>query len=143
MSYSYLEDVAIADIAFVARGRSIEELFAAAVDATTNVMVEELAAVRDLERITLRLENDSLDLLLFDLLNELVYLKDVRGLLLRSRTIRFGKKGPSFALEAELYGEQLDPERHPLRADVKAVTLHRFGVRQIGNEWEATVVLDI
>ena len=30
-----------------------------------------------------------------------------------------------------------------MNVDVKAVTLHRFSVKQTGEEWVATVVLDI
>jgi SHS2 domain-containing protein len=143
MPYAYLEDIAIADIAFQATGKTLEEVFIAAADATVNVMVEELATIREQERIPLILENEALDLLLFDFLNEFVYLKDAKGLLLRSRTIRVGRQDSRFTLSAELYGEQLDPLRHSLRADVKAVTLHRFNLRQTDDGWEATVVLDI
>ena len=43
-------------------------------------------------------------------------------------------------------GEEIDRERHALRNDVKAVTMHMFGVKKArgkGGRWEATVVLDI
>ena len=42
MPYTYLEEIAIADIAFRATGKTEEEVFAAAADATVNVMVEDL-----------------------------------------------------------------------------------------------------
>ena len=45
MTYHYLEDFAIADIAFEAAGKNLEELFIAAADATMNVMVEEIGAI--------------------------------------------------------------------------------------------------
>jgi SHS2 domain-containing protein len=143
MPYTYLEEIATADIAFRATGRTLEEVFAAAADATVNVMVEDLATIRDRTRIPVQLENDALDLLLFDFLNEFVYLKDAKGLLLRTGTIRIGPQDSRFTLRGDLYGEELDPLRHPLRGDVKAVTLHRFELRQIDHGWEATVVLDI
>ncbi len=116
MPYTYLEEIAIADIAFRATGRTLEELFAAAADATVNVMVEDLATIRDRKRIPLRLENDALDLLLFDFLNEFVYLKDAKGLLMRAGAIRVGQQDSPFTLKGELYGEKLDPLRHPLAA---------------------------
>ncbi|MHB8139490.1 MAG: archease [Smithellaceae bacterium] len=143
MPYAYLEEIAIADIAFRATGKTEEEVFAAAADATVNVMVEDLATIRDRRRIPLRLENDALDLLLFDFLNEFVYLKDAKGLLLRVGAIRVGRRDSRFTLTGELYGEELDPLRHPLAGDVKAVTLHRFELRRTDDGWEATVVLDI
>ncbi len=143
MPYTYLEEIAIADIAFRATGKTEEEVFAAAADATVNVMVEDPATIQDRERIPLKLENDALDLLLFDFLNEFVYLKDAKGLLMRVGTIRIGRQDSRFTLGGELYGEKLDPLRHPLRGDVKAVTLHHFDLRQTDDGWEATVVLDI
>ena len=47
------------------------------------------------------------------------------------------------ALHATAIGEQLDPQRHQMRVDVKAVTLHRFRVEQTEQGWEAFVILDI
>ncbi|MBE0555829.1 MAG: archease, partial [Proteobacteria bacterium] len=118
MPYTYLEEIAIADVAFRAKGKTEEEVFAAAADATVNVMVEDLAAIRDQMRMPVELENDSLDLLLFDFLNEFVYLKDAKGLLMRVGAIRVGRQGSRFTLQGELYGEKLDPLRHPLAGDV-------------------------
>ncbi len=143
MSYTYLEDIAIADIAFRATGETLEEVFLAAADATVNVMVEDLTTIRDRERLPVELEHEALDLLLFNYLNEFVYYKDAKGLLLRSGPVRLGRRDDRFTLQAELYGERLDPARHPLRGDIKAVTLHRFDLHQSGDQWEATVVLDI
>lgn len=143
MPYTYLEDIAIADIAFLATGKTPEEVFLAAADATVNVMVEDLATIRDKERVPVELEHDALDLLLFDFLNEFVYYKDAKGLLLRSGPVSLGRRDSRFTLKAELQGEKLDPSRHPLRGDIKAVTLHRFDLRQRNDHWEATVVLDI
>ena len=46
MPYHYLDDVAIADIAFEAYGESKEEMFIAASDALMNVMVEDLVTIK-------------------------------------------------------------------------------------------------
>jgi SHS2 domain-containing protein len=143
MPYTYLEDIAIADVAFRATGKTLDEVFAAAADATVNVMVEELAAIQDRERIPLQLENEALDLLLYDFLSEFIYFKDAKGLLLRTGAVSVGRKDSRYTLTGELYGEPLDPQRHPLASDVKAVTLHRFELRPTDDGWEATVVLDI
>ena len=143
MPYTYLDEIAIADIAFRATGKTEEEVFTAAADATVNVMVEDLGTIADRKRIPLRLENDSLDMLLFDFLNEFVYRKDADNLLLRVAALRLGRQGSLYTLDGELSGEEIDPDRHPLAGDVKAVTLHRFELRRTGDGWEATVVLDI
>jgi SHS2 domain-containing protein len=143
MPYTYLDDIAIADAAFVASGITLEEVFSAAVDATMNVMVDDLSTIRDREKLTIHLQNEALDLLLFSFLSDLVFYKDAKRLLLRVATIRVREENGDFYLDADLFGEEIDPGRHPLRVDVKAVTLHRFALVEIEGGWEATVVLDI
>ncbi|MDO8427427.1 MAG: archease [Deltaproteobacteria bacterium] len=143
MPYKYLEEIATADVAFEAWGKTIEELFSAAVDATTNIMVEELSSVERRESLDISLDNPELDILLYNLLNELVYLKDARRLLLRADRITVEKKGSGFRLLAKMSGEALNPAKHPLKVDIKAVTLHRLSVKEMPEGWRATVVLDI
>ena len=143
MPYHYLEEIATADIAFEAWGESLEETFTATGDATMNVMVEELDSIRPRERRELKLENDALDMLLFDLLQELIYYKDAEKLLLRVSEIEIREKDQKHLLEGIAVGEELDPSRHELRVDVKAVTLHRFSLEKTDRGWQASVILDI
>jgi SHS2 domain-containing protein len=142
-TYRYLEDIATADIAFEAIGDSIEELFLAACDATMNVMVEDLQSIRTAQRRMLRLEDRYLDMLLFSLLQELIYYKDAERLLLRVGQITIREDNGRHVLEAEAAGEMLDQVRHELRADVKAVTLHRFVLKKEKGRWKALVILDV
>ena len=143
MPYEFLEDVATADIAFSARGKTLEETFRSAADATMNVMVEELDAIQPKETRKLRLENEQLDMLLFDFLQELIYYKDSEKLMLRIPQVRLQEKVKPYTLEATAAGEILDPARHHPRVDVKAVTLHRFRLAKTDRGWEAFVILDI
>jgi len=141
--YRYLEEIATADVAFEARGATLEEMFLAAADATLNTMVEEIGTVAPRERRAFSVAADALDLLLFELLQELVYLKDAERLLLRVRDLRIEETRAGYRLHAEAYGETIDPGRHPLLADVKAVTLHRLVVERTPDGWRAVVVLDV
>ncbi len=143
MPYRFLEDIAVADVAFEATGRNREELFRAAADALLNVMVAEPATVGNVEQVDFRLENEALDLLLFNFLNELIFFKDARLLLLRVLSAPVSRAGKRFVVNARACGERLDPARHPLVIDVKAVTLHRFTVERTGTGWRAEVVLDV
>lgn len=143
MPYRYLEDIAIADAAFEAWGATVEEMFAAAADALMNVMVDDPAAIRTDLELEVRLENFDIEMLLFDFLNELIFLKDARRLLLRVAAIAIFRKRESFSLRATLRGETVDRLRESLHADVKAVTMHRFCVEETGRGWRTEVVLDI
>ena len=141
--YRYLEGIATADVAFEAWGATLEETFLAAADATLNTMVAEIGTVAPRERRAFSLAADSLDLLLFDLLQELVYHKDADRLLLRVRDLRIEETGSGYRLHGDAVGETIDPGRHPLLSDVKAVTLHRLSVEKTPSGWRAVVVLDV
>lgn len=143
MTYQYLEHVASADIAFEASGATLEETFIACAEATLNVMLEELSSLRQSELRTIELERDALELLLFDFLQELIYYKDAELLLLRVSRVRIEEAQGGYALRAEARGERIDPERHAMNVDVKAVTLHRFSLMRTESGWAAMVVLDV
>jgi len=143
MPYRYLDDIAIADVAFEAWGESPEEMFAAAGDALLGVMLADLAALGREEEMTIELAEDDLEMLLFAFLNELVFFKDARLLLLRSSTLSIGRQGERYTLRADLWGDRTDRCGDLLRTDVKAITLHRFRIEQTEGRWRSTVVLDI
>jgi SHS2 domain-containing protein len=143
MPYKYLEDIGTADIAFEATGRDLPELFTSAANATMNVMIENLDTIEPREIRRIELENDEIDMLLFDFLQELIYFKDADRLLLRVREIRIDKRDGAYSLSATTVGEPLDAGRHQQRADVKAVTLHDFRVEKTEGGWKARVLLDI
>jgi SHS2 domain-containing protein len=143
MSYEFLEDIAIADIAFRAWGENLEEVFKAAGDATINAMIDNLEAIELKETRTFSLENDALDMLLFNFLQEFVYYKDSELLLLRAQQVEIEEKNGEYHLTAVTQGETLDRDRHEERVDVKAVTLHRFQLEKTDDGWTALVILDI
>ena len=143
MPFHYLEEIGTADIAFEATGRDLPELFTAAADATMNVMIDNLDAIEPCETGRIELSNDNLEMLLFDFLQELIYFKDARRLLLRPRKTQIDQNGQEYFLKATVAGEQLDATRHQQRADVKAVTLHGFSVGKREGGWKAKVLLDI
>lgn len=143
MAYRYLDEIATADVAFEATGADLAEVFTSAAEATTHVMIEEPERIERRKKVDVRLSNEEADMLLFDFLNELVYYKDAKKLLLRVDELRITEGDSGYSLEAVLSGEELDPERHPLGADVKAVTLHMFSLERTGEGWRATAILDI
>lgn len=143
MPYRYLEDIATADAAFEAWGKTPEELFTDAADALMNVMVADLRTIDEVERMVLRLQSDDMEMLLYDLLQELIFYKDAEQLLLRVKTLRITRESDHVALQAETAGEKIDPGKHDLVVDVKAVTFHRYRVEHTSKGWEATVVVDI
>ena len=143
MPYWYRDDIAIADIAFEAWGETCEELFIASADATLNVMVENTENVLESERFTFDMSAESLETLLFNFLGELIFYKDSRQLLLRVSHLTITSHNSNHSLSADVYGEPIDPNRHHMSVDIKAVTLYQLRVEKTHDGWEATVVLDV
>ena len=140
MTFKFLPDVAIADIAFEASSATLDGLFESCALAITDTMVDpKTLSPRTTKE--LRLEAGDADRLLYDFLTELVVIKDVDSLLFKDFRVSVVPEGTSLA--ATLRGEPIDRERHSLRNDVKAVTMHMFGVKKAGGAWKATVVLDV
>ena len=142
-TFSFLDNTAIADMAFEATGDTPEELFQAAAEA----LFEGMADTRELKprvKKEIHLRHIQIDQLLFDWLAELIYLKDAEQLLFGQFSVRLTPNNGVWQLTATVKGEPIDPKRHGLRADVKAVTYHQFEVVQsAAGSWKARVVLDI
>lgn len=143
MPYRILEDVATADIAFEAWGKNMEEIFRAGADAVLGIMIDNPESIALKERRTVNLSDPEVDMLFFDFLNELIYFKDAEQLLLRPEKIKISDEGFKKDMSAVLAGEPLDPGRHHMHVDVKAVTLHKFDLSKDEGGWKAFVILDI
>jgi len=140
MPFKFLPDVALADVAFEAESDSVNGLFETCALAITDIMVDPESLRNTVER-KIVLESENLDRLLYDFMTELIVMKDVDSLLFGSFRVEVSEGRSS--MKAVLAGEPIDRERHRLRNDVKAVTMHLFGVKHEARTWRTTVVLDI
>lgn len=143
MPFRFHDELSSADVAFEAWGATQEELFIASAAALLRTMVEKPEAVTRQQKLTIRLENEALDLLLWSFLQELIFYKDARRLLLHADTVEIAQRDGISQLEAQVSGEKIAPDRHHCLVDVKAVTLHCFRVTYADNCWKAVVVLDV
>lgn len=140
MPFRFIPDVALADVAYEATSTTLRGLFEAAALGLTEVMVDP-RTVRAREKRAIRISSEDPDRLLYDLLSELIVIKDVDSLLFKTYRVSLEKDAKSLVCVAA--GERIDRERHSLRNDAKAVTMHMFGIRHSGRSWKATIVLDI
>ena len=128
-----------ADLGLRMRAESLDELFAEAGRALFSVIVANFDAVRPVQELELNIEGSRLDDLLFDWLAELLYTFDARRVLLSDFRVRVQEEG----LQATARGEPLDPDRHELDMEVKAITYHGLKVEQDGDGWLAEVIVDL
>jgi SHS2 domain-containing protein len=140
LPFRFIPDVALADVAYEATSPTMNGLFEACALGLTEVMVDPRTVRVRVKRV-LRLSSENTDRLLYDFLSELIVIKDVDSLLFRTFRVVLGEDSRS--LVCRMAGEKIDRERHALRNDAKAVTMHLFGIRRQGKNWRATIVLDI
>jgi SHS2 domain-containing protein len=143
MPYRYIEGVAIADVAFEATGRTIEEMFVSAGEALMNTQVKELGSVSAKVERRFELDEKDAERLLHKFLQELIFYKDADLLLFREYGLRIEKSGKGLKLTARLRGEPIDQKKHELLVDVKAVSWHMFQVEESREGWKAFVILDV
>ena len=137
MAYETFEHTA--DLGLRVRAASLNELFADAACGLFSMIVPELDTVRPLQTVSFQIAGQPTDLLLFDWLNELLYTYEVRHLLLAQFEIAVNDKG----LTATARGEPIDPARHTLDHEVKAITYHGLKLERTNDGWLAEVIVDI
>ena len=139
--YKFLEDVAIADIAYEAYGKDLNEMFENAAFAIFELSAN-IKTVEARQKIEFELENNTIENLLYDFLSEILFLKDSKYMVFKKVKVSISKR-EKFNLKAVLEGDSINPEKQQLENDIKAVTMHMFEVKKEKSGYKATVVLDI
>ncbi len=144
MPYRFVEDRTMADVAFRAEGKTLEELFASAGLAVTATMVKDVSKLERLASKQFSVDAENIEMLLFVFLQELIFYKDAELMLFSSFDLDISqKKGEKWHLRVKASGEEIDPDIHELIVDVKAVSLHRYSVEETPEGWFAEVMLDV
>jgi SHS2 domain-containing protein len=128
-----------ADLGLRVRAPDLNALFAEAALALFSAIVEELGTVAQRQRLDVKLPADEPAYLLFDWLNELLFRFDAEHRLFGRFEVQVGDAG----LNGTAWGEPLDPARHALSHEVKAITYHHLKVERDGDGWLAEVIVDI
>ena len=121
------------------RAANLDEVFAEAGRGFFSMIVDDLDQVARTQRLHLAVRGRDPADLLVDWLHELLVAFETRGVVLSGFEVRLGHDG----LEAECRGEALDPDRHRLLHEVKAVTYHGLRVERDEEGWVAEVIVDI
>ncbi len=143
-AYRFLEEIALADVGFIATGDSASELFAASAAAVIDAMVNPVSVGTNWTR-EVRLSQEQVEELLFDWLQTIVFLKDAEAVVFRDAhaLVSYDSSAGLWRLSATLIGDPIDANRQELRTDVKAVTKHLYEVKEKEGTWSARVVIDV
>jgi SHS2 domain-containing protein len=130
-----------ADLGLKIFAEDLDELFRTAAEGLFDVIVDNREAVMPVTCETVTLAAESAPDLLLLWLGELIYLCETKHALYAEFDVRLSKSGER--LEATIRGEPIDPARHVLDHEVKAVTRHGLEVTKTADGWSACVILDI
>ena len=162
-----------ADVGLRVRAADLNELFAEAGRGYFSLVAANLDSVRPVQEVAFEIAGNRLDDLLFDWLAELLYTFDTKHLLFCQfdvKTTDTGLLGPALpttggqpagarthghsrpncrelaapaSIKAVARGEPVDPERHELDMEIKAITYHGLKVERDGDGWLAEVIVDL
>lgn len=128
-----------ADLGLRAVAADRNTLFAEMAAALFSTLIEDLDTVQPIREVRVELTGEDCELLLFDWLKELLYRFDAEHLLCCRFSVVVHERG----LEGSAWGEPLDPARHTLGHEVKAITYHGLKVQPVPEGWLAEVIVDI
>jgi SHS2 domain-containing protein len=128
-----------ADLGLRIRSGDLDALFAEAGEALLAAICDDPASVETAEEVEFSLEADRADDLLHDWLSELLYTFHTRRMVFA----RFDVKVELPRLKAVARGEPIDPARHRLDLEIKAITYHGLKVEREAGGWLAEVIVDI
>jgi SHS2 domain-containing protein len=135
-SFEFIDHTA--DVGILVTAPTPEGMFETAALAFTELVTKVDSLNLRLER-KFRLHEDDMETLLVTWLQELLYLLDTEDLVFG----RFQVKLQESSLEATAWGDVFDPEIHPMKTEIKAVTYHQLEVEQNDQGWQARVIFDI
>ena len=121
MRYEEIEHTA--DVGIRAYGRTLDELFANAAEGMFS-LIADLATVKPIGEIEVRVSADDAPTLLLRWLTDLLYVHETEHLLFSS----FDAKVGAGSVVGLARGEGMDKSRHGLKLAIKAVTRHRLTV---------------
>jgi SHS2 domain-containing protein len=121
----------------VAYGKSLAEAFANAAYGLFSLIVEP-NKVKEKESRKVTVQAQDTESLLFNWINELIYIFEVERLLFKSFDIT---EFTGQNLEATCWGEKYDPSRHQLKTGVKSATYHMLKVD--GEKNRVQVIFDV
>jgi protein archease len=131
-----------ADIGYRAYGETLNEAFENAGMALFEVITDTSVLKQSIKK-TISLKAEDKKALLFDWLNELIFLHDAEYLVFsRFQVDISGDEDQGYQLEAEVWGEEFEQSRHESRDEVKAVTYHLMEVER-EDGYRLQVILDV
>lgn len=132
-----------ADVGVRGYGKTIEEAFVNGAKAMFSVMVN-LKKIEPKKEIKIECEADNLEELFVEWLNTLLSEAGIENLVFSEFKIKEIKKTNSgYKLVGVVQGEELNPEKHEPKVEVKAATYSQLKIERKGNQYIAQTIVDV
>lgn len=141
MPYAYLDHEA--DMGIQGFGDSLAEAFAEGARAMFGIMAD-LETIQPRECVAVHCEAPDTETLFVDFLNELLFEREVHGLLLSTcDVLALDQRPQGWAVDAVARGEPPDADRHEILTEVKAATYSGLRVFRENDQYVVQCVVDI
>jgi SHS2 domain-containing protein len=141
MSIKFLDHPS--DVYVEVKAKSLEEAFALSGMVVYEVMTD-VSRVRKEEKVEVAVKGFDLYSLLYNWLEELIYLFDSKGFLgSEVKVEEVVREDDGFRLKAIIIGERYDARRHESKTAIKAATYHLMEIKREDNVYVARFVLDV
>ena len=137
MRFKFLEHTA--DIKFQAFGNSLDKVFENSGYALLNILIE--TEIKEIKKKKLSVSGEDLENLLYNFLEEFLFLIDSENFLVGKIIDSKIKKNKKYILDVEVLGD--DVKNYNLEGDVKAITYNEMFVEKDGEKWVSQVVVDV
>jgi len=131
------------DIGIQVRADTQAQLFERAATGTFHVLTD-LDVVQPRDEMTIAVEGHDVDALMVRWLSELNYRHTVDDHLYCVFEVHaIEKEEDGLSLRATVRGEPIDPTRHTIHTEIKAVTFHGLSVQETRGGWAVQVIFDM
>ncbi|MBS3149213.1 archease [Candidatus Woesearchaeota archaeon] len=138
MKYKFLEHTA--EVKFQAFGKTIEEAFSNAVLATFSTMTN-VKKIKPLQKEIIKLRSKSKESLLYDFIEELLFLLDTKGFIPAKIENLKITKNEEYKLKTIIFGDQA--QNYDTHGHVKAITYSEMFIKEESGNVIVQVVLDV
>lgn len=135
-----------ADVAFLAYGESLEEMFINAARALMEIQTD-LSKIEPKECVEVDVDGFDLENLMKKWLEELLFYRDTKLLFFSVFEIKVTEESDEIDVKYKLWGkicgEKFDPSKHESKVEVKAISYHDMKIEKKDNMYYAHILVDI
>ena len=118
---------------------SLKILFEKGAKIFENLLVD-LKNVNSKEEMEFEVEGENKEELFLNLLRELLFIFETRGLIFKKFKLEFKNDNKIFVIGK---GEKFSPLKHKRKLNIKAITYHNFYIKKLKNGFETQIIFDV